>query len=114
VGDGRLDLTRDKIVPLVVSPAPCVYRQRAIDALERAHMQWRVAYTCASLAGSLAAVKAGLGISVLPKGMMSGDVEILHSPLLPALKDTEIALLYASQLTLPAQKLRQHIISSLG
>lgn len=114
VGDGRMDLTKSDIVPLVVSPAPCVYRQRAIDALERAHLKWRVAYTCASLAGTLAAVKAGLGISVLPKGMMSQDVQIVTLDILPHLKDTEIALLHAPALSLPAQKLHQHIIHSLG
>ena len=42
-------------LPLVVSPAPCVYRKRATEALDRARRPWRIAYTCGSLAGSLAA-----------------------------------------------------------
>jgi DNA-binding transcriptional LysR family regulator len=114
VGDGRMDLTKKSIIPLVVSPAPCVYRKRAIDALERSQMRWRVAYTCASLAGSVAAVKAGLGITVLPKGMMTQDIQVLQSKTLPHLRDTEIALLHADNLSVPAQRLRQHIIHSLG
>jgi DNA-binding transcriptional LysR family regulator len=30
-------------IPLVVSPAPCVYRKRATEALDRARRFWRVA-----------------------------------------------------------------------
>lgn len=49
---------------LVVSPQPCIYRSRAIAALDRAKMPWRISYVSPSLAGTLAAVKAGLGIAV--------------------------------------------------
>ena len=101
-------------LPLVVSPAPCVYRQRAIDALERAHREWRVAYTCGSLAGSLAAVKAGLGVAVLPKGMVPPDLRVIDGAPLPSLRDTEIALLQANSLSIPAARLKEHIIRSLG
>ena len=64
-------------LPLVVSPAPCVYRKRATEALDRVRRPWRVAYTCSSLAGSLAAVRAGLGMTVLPKEMVPPDLHIL-------------------------------------
>jgi len=101
-------------LPLVVSPAPCVYRQRAIDALDRARMSWRVAYTCGSLAGSLAAVKAGLGVTVLPKGMVPGDLRVIDGKPLPNLRDTEIALLHAEELSPAAGRLRDHVIRSLG
>lgn len=40
-------------IPLVVSPQPCVYRQRAVEALDAVGRPWRVAYTSTSLAGSL-------------------------------------------------------------
>jgi DNA-binding transcriptional LysR family regulator len=101
-------------LPLVVSPAPCVYRQRATDALDRAHRDWRVAYTCGSLAGSLAAVKAGLGVTVLPKGMVPSDLRVIDGKPLPNLRDTEIALLQAESLSPAAARLRDHVIRSLG
>lgn len=101
-------------LPLVVSPAPCVYRQRAIDALERAQKDWRVAYTCGSLAGSLAAVKAGLGVAVLPKGMVPPDLRVIDGKPLPSLRDTEIALLQADSLSTAATRLKDHIVRSLG
>ena len=101
-------------LPLVVSPAPCVYRQRATDALDRAHRDWRVAYTCGSLAGSLAAVKAGLGVTVLPKGMVPSDLRVIEGSPLPKLRDTEIALLQGEALSPAAGRLRDHMIRSLG
>lgn len=93
-------------LPLVVSPAPCVYRKRATEALDRARRPWRIAYTCGSLAGSLAAVKAGLGMTVLPKDMVPPELHIIDGKPLPDLKDTEIALLQRERLSLPAGRLR--------
>lgn len=102
-------------LPLAVSPRPCVYRQRATDALDRAGRSWRIAYTCGSLAGTLAAVRAGLGVTVIPKEMVPSDLVILNDTAfkLPALKDTEMALLQASHLTPAAARLRDYIVSDL-
>ena len=104
----------DGVLPLVVSPEPCVYRKRATDALTRVRRPWRVAYTCASLAGSIAAVRAGLGITVLPKEMVPQGLHVIDGAPLPNLKDTEIALLAGARLRPPAAKLRDHIIRCLG
>ncbi|MEI8153253.1 MAG: LysR substrate-binding domain-containing protein [Hyphomicrobiales bacterium] len=104
----------DGPLPLVVSPAPCVYRKRATEALDRARRPWRIAYTCGSLAGSLAAVKAGLGMTVLPKDMVPSELHIVDGKPLPDLKDTEIALLQKGDLSVPAQRLKEHVIRSLG
>jgi DNA-binding transcriptional LysR family regulator len=100
-------------LPLVVSPAPCVYRKRAIDSLDRAGRHARIVYTCASLAGSLAAVEAGLGYAVLPRQMAPKHLAILDDAGLPRLRDTEIALLSASAASEPARRLADHIIRSL-
>lgn len=106
--------TTEGRLPLVVSPAPCVYRKRATEALDRARRPWRIAYTCGSLAGSLAAVKAGLGMTVLPKDMVPPDLHIIDGKPLPDLKDTEIALLQKERLSVPGQRLKEHVVRSLG
>lgn len=101
-------------VPLVVSPEPCVYRKRAIDALEAVGRRWRVAYTSTSLAGSQSAVNAGLGITVLPREMIPSYLTpILNDPELPTLHDTEIALIEAAGLSPTARRLAQHIVAAL-
>lgn len=101
-------------LPLVVSPEPCVYRKRAVESLDRARRPWRIAYTCGSLAGSIAAVRAGLGIAVLPKEMVPPGLHVIDGHPLPDLKDTEIALLAGPSLAPPVEKLRDHIVRCLG
>ncbi len=101
-------------VPLVVSPEPCVYRKRAIDTLEAMGRKWRIAYTSTSLAGNQSAVKAGLGITVLPREMVPSYLTPIteHSDL-PFLYDTEIALIEAPGLSATAHRLTQHIVAAL-
>lgn len=101
-------------LPLVVAPEPCVYRKRATTALTSARRNWRIAYTCGSLAGSIAAVRAGLGIAVLPKHMVPAGLHLVDGGPLPDLRDTEIALLSANRLPPPAAKMRDHILRCLA
>lgn len=104
----------DQPLPLVVSPHPCVYRRRAMRALDAAGRAWRVAYTSTSLAGAQAAVRAGLGVTVLPKGMVPADfVVVEEGGGAPDLSDTEIALLRAAALPQAAERLAEHIVHSL-
>lgn len=98
---------------LVVSPAPCVYRKRATEALDRAGRAYRIAYTCGSLAGARAAVKAGLGIAVLPRQMVPAGFHIIDGGALPDLKETEIALLTGSTAPPAARRLAEHMVRSL-
>jgi DNA-binding transcriptional LysR family regulator len=86
-------LSNNKPLPLILSPQPCVYRSRAIKALEEVNIKWQVVFSSPSYNGTIAAVKAGLGITVLPKTMVPNQLQILNSPILPALSDTHISLL---------------------
>lgn len=108
-------LTDDEPVPLVASPYPCVYRKRATTALDSIGRSWRAAYTSTSLAGSQAAVLAGLGVTVLPRDMVPRGLRVLGSDsALPDLDDTEIALYRAGGvLPRPAERLAEHVIRSL-
>lgn len=81
-------------LPLVLSPQPCIYRQRALAALDAAGLGWRLSYVSPSLAGAQAAVRAHLGVTVLPRTMVPEGLAILGPDAgLPPLPDTEIALL---------------------
>lgn len=103
-------------LPLVLAPAPDIYRKRALAALDSAGRNWRIVLTSPSLAGQHAAVRAGLGVSVLPKGMVPPDLVVLDARhnRLPALADTEIVLYAApGQPTPAAARLASHIVQSL-
>jgi DNA-binding transcriptional LysR family regulator len=82
-----------KPVPLVLSPPPCVYRSSAIKTLEEAGRSWRLVFSSPSYAGSIAAVKAGMGITVMPRTMIPDELEILDRCALPKLNDTHVSLL---------------------
>ncbi|CAO3375751.1 LysR substrate-binding domain-containing protein [Azospirillum argentinense] len=114
-GSTRLLFEPDSPIPLVLAPYPDIYRKRALDALDAAGRPWRITYTSPSLAGVQAAVRAGLGITILPKEMVVAGFHILGAERgLPDLADTEVAL-YRAPGTLPkaADLLAEHIIRSL-
>jgi len=64
-------------VPLIGFPAGCLYRSRAIHALESAGRSWHMAYTSSSLAGIQAAVAAGMGLSILSEMAIQADHRVL-------------------------------------
>ena len=101
--------------PLVIAPAPCVYRRRAVAALEARGRTWRAAYTSPSLAGQHAALRAGLGLTVLPREMVPDDLVLLgEADGLPPLEDAEIALLKArGGAPRAADRLAEFILASL-
>ncbi|WP_315140297.1 LysR substrate-binding domain-containing protein [Achromobacter marplatensis] len=61
---GASVFTDDGDVPLVAFEAPCLFRDCATEALDRANLSWRAAFTSPSLAGLWAAATAGLGVAV--------------------------------------------------
>jgi DNA-binding transcriptional LysR family regulator len=99
---------------LVLSPQPCIYRARALAALDRARRHWHITYTSPSLAGTLAAVKAGLGITVLPANMLPSGIHPLRGAnRLPRLADAEIALMKRDETSRLGEMLAGHIIGSM-
>jgi DNA-binding transcriptional LysR family regulator len=96
---------------LVLSPAPCIYRARALAALDKSKTQWRISYTSPSLAGTIAAVKAGLGITVLPANMLPAGIHPIWA--LPELSDAEVALMKRAELSKASERLAEHIGHSL-
>lgn len=99
-------------LPLIVAPAPDIYRKRALGALEAAGIAFRAAFTSPSLAGQMAALRAGLGIGVLPAAMAPRDLTLLGDPL-PPLSDSEIALVSARGAGGPAGLLAQEVLRAL-
>ena len=92
VGDAGL-IDRKKPVPLVLAPQPCVYRASAIKALEKAGRAWRLVFSSPSYAGAVAAVKAGMGITVMPHTLIPHELQAVDASLLPKLADTHVSLL---------------------
>ncbi len=115
VGGHPLVLDPTQPVPLALAPAPDIYRKRALAGLQAAKRDWRIVYTSLSSEGLQAAVRAGLGVTVLSKDMVPTGFKLLGTEHgLPQLPDTEIALYRApGKLSRAAELLAEHIIHSL-
>jgi DNA-binding transcriptional LysR family regulator len=99
-------------LPVIIAPAPDIYRKRALGALDAAGLPYRAAFTSPSLSGQMAALRAGLGVGVLPSAMAPRDLSVLHAPL-PRLIDSEIALVSSRNAGGPADLLAQEVLSAL-
>lgn len=92
VGDTNL-IDPHKPLPLVLAPQPCVYRAAALQALEEAGRAWRLVFSSPSYAGALAAVRAGMGLTIMPPTMIPPELPAVDATLLPPLADTHVSLL---------------------
>jgi DNA-binding transcriptional LysR family regulator len=109
---GKEEVARRRPLPLALASAGCSWRQAAIQALDESDMPWRMAYTAASLAGSVAVVLAGLAVTVAMPGTMPDGVRRLGSEEgLPPLPDFAIGLLRGPG-TPVAEALARHIEES--
>ncbi len=117
VGAGKQTFRMGDTVPLVLSPFPCVYREKMIDALERKQIKWNAVFTSASMTGRIAAAKAGLGVTVIPKELLShfhGLFALSENTGLPRMKAIEIAMLQNEETMSEATKrLAEHITFAL-
>jgi DNA-binding transcriptional LysR family regulator len=102
-------------VPLALFDSPCVFRQPGVEALERTHRPWRLAFTSPSLSGLWAATAAGLGVTVrTPLGLPSPLTVLGKSSGLPKLPQIALSL-YTAQPE-PSQavaRLREILIEEL-
>jgi DNA-binding transcriptional LysR family regulator len=82
----------DEPVRLVARPAGCLYRARAIHALERAGRRWRIVYESPNLPGIQAALRGGLGVALLDEPGIEDAATVLDDAF-PAVAPTELALI---------------------
>jgi DNA-binding transcriptional LysR family regulator len=81
-------------VPLVLFDAPCLMRTAATNALDKAGIAWRVAFTSPSLGGVWAAVAAGLGVTVRTEVGLPSRLRTLDTSALPPLPKVGLDLLF--------------------
>ncbi|MBS0547282.1 MAG: LysR family transcriptional regulator [Proteobacteria bacterium] len=80
-------------LPLIAFDPPCVFRTAGVSALDAAGIGWRVSFSSPSLAGSWAAVEAGLGVTLRTRvGLPKKLVPLGPSSGLPRLPVMPLAL----------------------
>lgn len=89
------------VVPLVVLPQGCIFRDYATQALKKARQPYRIAFTGSSMAGVQAAVMAGLGISIIPRSSVLNGMKVLNGgKLFPSPGFLEFAILPSREASL--------------
>ncbi len=96
VGTEQPQIDKEKDLPLILAQDGCLYRKRAIKQLNTLKRSWRIIHTNPDLTGIKAAIKEGLGITVLAKRTVPEDLFILDKLRykLPELGAIDISLQY--------------------
>lgn len=98
---------------LVLSPSPCVYRHAAVDALKAAGLLPKIVFTSPSYTGIIAAVRANLGLTVLPLTMIPDGLEVLHHSALPPLPELHVSLLTKENQSPTTTSLKNHLVKKM-
>jgi DNA-binding transcriptional LysR family regulator len=126
LSDGGERLFRDELVwvrneahsthrraplPLAVFAEGCYHRDSARKALADAQIPYRIAFTSQSRAGVLAAVRAGIGVGIIPRSTLEPGLHVIEEGL-PALPGTNITLFVADRVNEATRRLAQTIQAS--
>ncbi|WGF91004.1 LysR substrate-binding domain-containing protein [Marinivivus vitaminiproducens] len=116
VGAHGNDLHEHDPLPLALFQPGCLTRQIVTAALDRIERQHNIAYSSASLAGLLTAVRTGRAITALPECGVPADLRILgRQDGLPPLAPLELAVVQAVEAARPAVRaLTEQLVGSLS
>lgn len=79
-------------LPVALAHQGCAWRGMALEALNRAGLSFRVAYTCEHCAGQEAAMIADLAVSPFPMSLVRPPLRRIDSSLLPPLGEYQLTL----------------------
>lgn len=104
--------------PLAIAcgPSCCIWRKDAMEALERAGTDYRVAYTSSNATAISSAVLSDLAVGFLPESALQPGMRVISDEYgLPQLGDAQIALMRASHAYGGIyDALANHIVQSMG
>jgi len=115
VTSSRHRIHRQDVVPLALGSPHCIWREAAVEALERVNRHYRMLYTSFSATVVGSAVLAGLAVSVQPESALRPGMRILtEQDGFPELPQCEIGILRGKRETNDAtEALTTHIRRSL-
>jgi DNA-binding transcriptional LysR family regulator len=98
VGGEDTKLDKQQTLPLVLAQDGCIYRKRALRALDKIKHPWRIIHTNPDLTGIKTAIQEGLGVTVLARSTVPDDLIVIgkgsKTEQLPTLGAIDISLQY--------------------
>ncbi|NNL57628.1 MAG: LysR family transcriptional regulator, partial [Pseudomonadales bacterium] len=118
VGSREHRIDKQRELPLVLAQDGCLYRKRALRALDKIKRRWRIIHTNPDLSGIQAAIEEGLGVTVLAGSTVPAELVVLgrggNLEGLPELGHIDISLQYEKRSASAAtERLAGFIQSSL-
>ena len=108
VGPKDAEPERKSPLPLAVFHQGCIYREWAIQALERQNIPYRIAYSSPSISGILAAVKTGLAVAPVGASTSMPGLRRISPEKLPELPFATVSL---HQSECPDDSAQAHLVS---
>ncbi|QTF93499.1 LysR substrate-binding domain-containing protein [Halomonas sp. BM-2019] len=99
-------------LPVALANHGCPWRKAALDALDRAGLSYRVAYTCEHCAGQEAAMLADLAVAPFPLALTRPPLRRLDGESLPPLGDYQVALVRRDGLGEAGEALAARVIEA--
>jgi DNA-binding transcriptional LysR family regulator len=95
--------------------APCLFRRAATEALDKAGVAWRVAFTGSSVPALWAAVGAGLGVTARAALALPPSVAVVETAALPRLGSVALCAHDAGRpLAAAAARLKRELSDALA
>lgn len=102
-------------LPVALYPQGCLFRQWAVEALDKAGRPWRLAFVSHSLAAVEAVAAQGLAVTVVKSGTCPASLRTLtEADGLPPLPAADIRLHKAPGLSQAAALLTDHLVTALA
>ncbi|WP_022666336.1 LysR substrate-binding domain-containing protein [Desulfospira joergensenii] len=92
VGPRDTEPERKSPLPIAVFHQGCIYRQWAIQALEKQNIPYRIAYSSPSISGILAAVRTGLAVAPVGASTSIPGLRRISPEKLPELPSATVSL----------------------
>ncbi len=101
IGPESWEWDRSEPLPIASFDNPCGFHKAATTALDRARIPWRLVYTTSSVTGLIAAVRAGMAVTVRTPHALQPGTSLVQTALgLPELPALDIVLLRAQSMPL--------------
>ncbi|WP_162918838.1 LysR substrate-binding domain-containing protein [Taklimakanibacter deserti] len=83
-------------LPVALFDRACWWRERCLDLLQKAGVDYEIVCTCESVAGIRAAISSGIAVGVLPHSAFTDRIRRLSKTDLPQLGETTLVLTRSS------------------
>lgn len=91
-GSAFHEIEHRRPLPVALFDRACWWRERCLDLLQKAEMEYEIVCTSESVAGVRAAISAGIAVGVLPQCAFTDQVRRLADATLPQLGETALVL----------------------